>query len=454
MTKPHVLIVSYHFYPSTAVGAKRPSELAKYLGKEGCKVSVICASGRDNSGDSFYDVPDGIDVHSIQVPRKRLSAVWRWAKGAGSGSRETGNVGPLGDRMVPSSKSSLLRRVAAWPRLQLRAWNSFVHGDKAWLVRCAIQILRIRRRQSIDVVIASGPPIAGYLAAVLASRRFQAPLILDFRDPWYLNADIRKDSPLGGHFLMRAEDAMGQWCISNSARIVVASPGSTRATENAYELSGQPIDVVRNGYDPSSICTAPTPVGRLDMLYAGSLYLNRNPFPFLESLAEFLNDSDIDRSKIVLTLVGDCRAWKGRKLGPWLESNNLSENVRIRDRVDPDELSRMVERSNVLVNFAQGQPLQTPAKSYEYLVSGRDLLVITESDSDVARLHSDANLGVVVAPADNTAMQSALRGLYDHYVIQRKEFCSRGASVERFSRAKQLQDYFQIIGEVVNDSVD
>ena len=41
MDKTHVLVVSYHFYPSTEIGAKRPSETTRYLAEQGYPVTVI-----------------------------------------------------------------------------------------------------------------------------------------------------------------------------------------------------------------------------------------------------------------------------------------------------------------------------------------------------------------------------------------------------------------------------
>ena len=48
---PRVLIMSYHFYPSAAIGAKRMSELALFLLEKGIDVKVLCGSTRNEDAD-------------------------------------------------------------------------------------------------------------------------------------------------------------------------------------------------------------------------------------------------------------------------------------------------------------------------------------------------------------------------------------------------------------------
>jgi hypothetical protein len=43
----------------------------------------------------------------------------------------------------------------------------------------------------------------------------------------------------------------------------------------------------------------------------------------------------------------------------------------VRPAVPPAEASALMTEAEVLVNFAQGQPEQIPAKLYDYIASGR-----------------------------------------------------------------------------------
>ena len=64
----------------------------------------------------------------------------------------------------------------------------------------------------------------------------------------------------------------------------------------------------------------------------------------------------------------------------------LSLVVSVIPAVDPGELTAYMNASNVLINFAQGQARQIPAKSYDYLAWRRDVLTIAEpSATEVAK---------------------------------------------------------------------
>ncbi len=448
MTKPHALIVSYHFYPSAAVGAKRPSELAKFLESNGYKVSVLRGCEREDAVADVFDTP--IDIYSVKFPRKLVSSLWRKIKpGASIPTTTDSNADsrPADTKHAARSKSEIF-----WPRRQLRTWMSFLQGDKIWLVKAIIAVYGIPKNTKFDVIIATGPPVAGYLTGIVAARRFKAPLILDFRDPWYRHSSQESQQSTTLHPLARVEDYLGQMCISHCSGITTASPGTASYTKNSYDLSDQSVDVVLNGYDPDAICESMAPTGRLELLYAGTLYLNRNPFPFLKAIRDFADLPNIDRSKIQFILVGNCNDWNGVELLPWLQEQCLTDIVKIRDAVGHSELGGLISSSNVLVNFAQGQALQIPAKSYEYLVAGRDLILIAEEDSDVARLYSNAGVGLVIPPEDQEKALNALGILYDAYVTEESGFQASGRSTEIFSRGYQLHIFKQLLDNFPGNS--
>ncbi|MDJ0941110.1 MAG: glycosyltransferase [Woeseiaceae bacterium] len=405
--KPHYLIVSYHFRPSSAVGARRPTALKSFLEANGARVSVMrgVESGVDAAGDEATDL-------SVVFPKKRLSATWRALK-----ARRRGN-GPMGPMAPATVQATNAERDIAWIRDGLRAWNSYLQSDKLWLARFAWKLRGLPRSTRYSAIIASGPPLASYVAGLMAAERFAAPLVLDFRDPWFLHREFPRGTHPAHAYFGGREDRLGQRCIDRASLLVAASPGIADHLTRTYSVGSTPLTIVRNGYDEESIIDSAAPTGRLEMIYAGTLYYNRNPFPFLEALARFVTSDGIERDRMRFRLVGKCDRWNGLSVAAWIEEQGLGDVVSVNGLVPHDKLTKLIEASNVLVNFSQGQPLQIPAKSYEYLASKRDVFCIAESDSDVARLHEEAGYGDVVAPNDGDAMRETLARLYRKYVAQ------------------------------------
>jgi hypothetical protein len=146
--------------------------------------------------------------------------------------------------------------------------------------------------------------------------------------------------------------------------------------------------------------------------------------------------------------VGQCSEWGGTALEPWLAQHGIADVVRVLPSVPPAELTKLVAASNVLLNFAQGQPRQIPAKSYEYIASGREVLTIAETSSDVADLFREAGVGTIVEPDDRDGMARSIRRFYDRFVAQRRTVEVNEART-RFSRSSQLMKFEQTINDTL-----
>lgn len=445
MSKGAVLLISYHFYPSSEVGAKRPSETALFLQRNGFDVTVL--RGRDYS-DPANEVPPGLGdlrIVSVAIPRRWITELWlklkqlrgrrRSGSAAASAARSAKAPGPIGP--------------IDWLRRQVAAFEGFLQCDKRWFCKCVVRILWLRVRRRFDVVVASGPPMAGYACGVFAATVLRAPLILDFRDPWYLHGDPERKSAAPGHVFGRLENRLAHVCVSRASQIVVASPGIERHLRESFALDGKRIDLVRNGFDEHAAILEPPPAGRLAMLYAGTLYWNRNPFPFLSALATVCADPAVARKRISLKLVGRCAEWGGTPLAPWLRENGIDDVVSLIPTIPSSELRRLVVESNVLVNFAQGQPRQIPAKSYEYIASRREVLTIAERDSDVADLFREVGAGAFVQPDDSEGMARCIRAFYDELAVRGK-VAAATQNVVAFSRASQLARFLTAIDSTIH----
>jgi hypothetical protein len=124
--------------------------------------------------------------------------------------------------------------------------------------------------------------------------------------------------------------------------------------------------------------------------------------------------------------------------------------VKLLPFMKPSELGQYHDGANVLVNFAQGQPVQIPGKVYEQIASGKELLVIAEADSDTARLCREAQTGAIVEPDDGAALLRTVKRLYQFYVVEGRAFAAADGTAQRYSRGGQNRLYATLIEQVLS----
>jgi hypothetical protein len=79
--------------------------------------------------------------------------------------------------------------------------------------------------------------------------------------------------------------------------------------------------------------------------------------------------------------------------------------------VSSARVQELTQACNVIVNFAQGQPEQVPAKLYEQLVAHRHGLLFAEPDSESAKVAACVP-SILRLDDDATAVADALHQLY------------------------------------------
>lgn len=431
-----ILIVSYHFYPGSAVGAKRMSELARELVAAGHEVVAVCAPPpAERSDPALADRIEGVDRVTVPEPAKlvqRLSALRRrWQTHAGARAVAAGAADWSPRTETQQAKESLVRRIKRW----YHSFEWMVDDKKRWAWRASRRAAMLAVQQPFDCVISSGPPMSAHLAVLWARPLLRLPWIMDLRDPW--TDDSEWMSHVHSTLSRRLDRYLERRCIQAADQVLTTTAAYADLLRTRFPAKASAIEVIYNGFDTPVQTAIEPPRGELRLLYAGSLYYNRNPFPLLKALAALLDGEGIDRRKVSFRLVGHCADWQGRALQPWLRARALDDCVSVSPPVPAAEVRELQARANVLVNFAQGQPRQIPAKMFEYLAAGREMLLLTEADSASAELARRTAAAMVVDPEQPEALFAALRELYERYVRRGEGYRVDLERIGEFSRSRQ-----------------
>lgn len=384
-TKPHVLIVSHHFWPESF----RINQVAEDLMAAGAEVTVLTGFPGYPSGSVFpgYSPPKAmIEKHPAGFPIFRVPVVPR---GAGN----------------------------AW-RLILNYSSFIVSGAivGAWLLR--------KRRFDLVFVYCTTPVIQGYLGMWLRLVK-RARLVLWIQDLW-----PQALSAMGfvkSRFLLRIVDWLvsamyrGSDLIFGQSRAFVAHIGpragrtAVRYFPNPGEHDGVPADSPPLLLEPG-----------FNVIFAGNLGKAQALDMVVEAARLLRDDPEIH---IVLVGSGAAAPWIAREI----DAHRL-DNLKLTGRLPPEAMVGVYAQASALLLTLIDDPIiaQTiPSKLQSYLGSGRP--VIAAVNGEAARIVAEAGAGLATPAEDAAALADAVRTLKRMPAAERD---AMGAAARRLFEAE------------------
>jgi Glycosyl transferase 4-like domain len=442
--RPATIIVAFHFAPSPEVGARRMAALARCLQQKGESVTIVSAfEGLESltADDERWKELRGYQLIRIPVYRSgvlallvRLKHLLRRPRTVSSAHQSIVTAAPHHPAHSGSSPTSLLRR--------LLFDVMYIFDDRK---RWSWQAMR-RMRSGLPrgaVIIASGPPIAPLVAAIATGRRLGFPVIADLRDP--ICPEIEQGIADHHFYGQWGRQALERHVLRRATHVTTTSPSlSSRLQARFPEVAGR-ISCIYNGFDRSPVPPPRDTGNRLVIVYAGALYVNRDPFPFLEAVGDLVTQVGVDMSRIEIVFAGECDRYRGISLRGWLGDRPWRDAVTVLPFLGTTELVRLYERATLLLNFAEGQVMQIPAKTFELLALGRELLMLCEPQSDTAALVRGLRGVWCVQSRDAVGLRDRLRDIYRRHVVDGVLWAPSAAEVSRYSRAAQNETFMRLI---------
>lgn len=379
-----LLLISPVFPPSTEVGALRWVKLGQLAAARGWRVDVI--TGEDLPGfrsdpASLQSVGPGTRVWSVPLrpalAERVRAGIWRPLKAVlmGRPSDESAVVPPSVGQASDTFAATMLRAH--------RAQNHF-SSWLAWGRGVTTLARQIAQDHMPEVVISSGPPHMVHEAARRVAATLGLPLVLDLRDPWFIDhaepADLR--SPTWKHRTSAYESA-----CCHAARLIVANTESSAdILRGRYPELADRIMVAMNGADPEVRRHA----GRGDrfiIAHAGNLYSGRDPRPVFRGVRKFLDAVSVDGHvpDVRVAFVGG-QAYERVPLTQMAAEEGIGEVFTSGPPLPRDEALRFMGQAAVLVVLPQDWSVSVPAKVYEYIQFNAWLMVLSRQDDATTRL--------------------------------------------------------------------
>lgn len=379
-----VLIVAYYFPPVAASGAMRPLGFCRNLAEYGWQPQVLTTTP-----DCVYP-PHQVDQKlgervpaSVEVTRvpyiDRLQQMLQYRDLLRGLVRKT--VHQEGKKADAAASPAEPRAARATLKDFLLDW-AFAFPDRqcGWQTQAVRQLQALAKKDIPDVILATGGPWTSFLIGNTLAKHFNRPLVLDYRDPWNCNPYYSFSSDV----LTRKSRAVeARVCQAASHVIANTEELRERLVEEYGELRGR-CTWIPNGFDREVLAPEQVSRGQSDvsstslgyeLCHFGTVYGKRTPRVLLQALWELFQEGQLKPESIRLRFVGgwdtldqDCERYAANleKHGFLRREPPISHSVCLRE----------MQRSSVLLVLQPDSPLQVPAKIYEYIATGRPLLLI------------------------------------------------------------------------------
>jgi len=432
-----VLIITYYWPPSGGAGVQRWLKFAKYLPQYGWE-PIIYTPENPNFGLEDLSLLKDVSANTEILKTKIWEPyeIYKVLTGK-KGQKVNLSHAPKG------KKGGIIHKIA----LSLRG-NLLIPDPRCFWIKPSVSYLaEYLKIHPVDAIISTGPPHSLHMIGLQLHRKTRIPWIADFRDPW-TNIDFYKELNLTW-----LADKIHHWrenqVISEADCVVSVTP--TWCSELEAKKPKR-IELVHNGYDEDDVIAADVKLDTdFSLVYIGSLNAARNPKILWKALSELKNENHELLKLLKIKLVGSIEEVVLQDI----EEYGITEFVEKEGYLSHKEAIQYQQNAQVLLLLINNTPNSNgilTGKLYEYMASKRPILTIGPSKSDIAKVLTETDAGVMIDFDDVAGIKSAVVQLFDKF--KNNELISTASGFEQYSRRVQCGVMAKILDEITaNNSI-
>jgi glycosyltransferase involved in cell wall biosynthesis len=382
-----VLIVAYYFPPSVDAGAKRALGFYRNLSSHGYHPLVLTVAGGNYLTVDGVPTEDGPDVFRAR-PRKPF----------------------LRRHSTTSSSSGAPPPDTPFRRLARRIYREVVYIPDGYhgFFRPACDLAsRLMQQQQIDLLFTMTTPYTSLRVGYALNKRFGLPWVADFRDLWTAYHGGYPYSPVR----RKIDEHLERKWVSRAQCLVTVGNGLKHKLQEQFP--GKPAYAISNGYLEHAHQPLP-PLARdtLRMVFTGTLYedFDHSIRPLCEALECLRQQAPVAFSQLSVDFFGSVN----RQFGQLRQRFGLDTVLQYRGRLGPDDIMRIQREADLLLLLLPEELADAiPTKTFEYLASGRPILLIGPPRGEAAQVVEATRSGRVFSPSQTSEIATFLLHLID-----------------------------------------
>ena len=195
MNNKRVLLISYHFPPSTEVGGKRISDFARMLSEFGWDTYVLTVKDRYLGGFDSERLKDlgritvfkAGRIPNIKHVYLRLKAFYLKKI-----KKSSVDINELEKLFVHTECNTTFRKIKDWVEM---LFIGFPDEYRTWIIPAVFKSVKEIKRYKIDYIVTTLPPPSAHLIGLLVKKITGVKWVADYRDPWLTPVDYTKPMP-------------------------------------------------------------------------------------------------------------------------------------------------------------------------------------------------------------------------------------------------------------------
>jgi glycosyltransferase involved in cell wall biosynthesis len=424
-TKRKVLILTYYWPPASGPGVQRFLKISKYISDFGWQPVILTV---ENTSSSSVDYSLGDDVESLLVFKTRTFEPFEiYNRLLGKKGKQVG-TGLIGFE----NNKGFFKKIT----LFIRA-NFFIpDARKGWSRFALKEATRIIEENKIEAIITTGPPHSVHLIGLKLKKKFNLPLIADFRDPW-INIFYNKFFPRTKRTKSK-DKKLEDSVLMNADLISVVSNGLSEE----FKDRAKKIEVVYNGFDPADIPeTIPEKTEKFRLSYVGNFKPNQNIKVFWEAIAELKKEIPEFRTNFILNLTGNLNSG----LFEFINKFDLKDIVETSSYVSHSDAVKLMVNSGMLLFIipnTESNHLIITGKLFEYIASGSPVLSIGPTDGNASEILRDSGRDEMIGYSGKEQIKEQIKKYFTLWLNNSgKLFKHPETDNKKFSRKHQANQF-------------
>lgn len=386
------LVISYYFPPMGLSGVQRTLKFAKYMSEYNWEPTVITTgkTGYYAHDISLLEEAENSKINIVRTEAFDINSI----------------LSRFGTIKMPNER---LRKF-----LGKLSKTFFIPDNKtAWSNAAYKKATELIKKEKFDVIYLSIPPFSPFSMAKKLNKKFDIPLIVDYRDLWFGNHFAFYPTPYHKMRHKKLEDT----ALRSADRVIVVNRIIKEKLITTYKfLNFDDVTIIPHGYDPADFDNLErNPDSRLfrkiKILYSGIFYENVTPKYFLQAFKKLTIEYPEIAENFELHFAGHFRR-ENEKL---VKSLKLSEFVLNHGYMNHKDVVKKLIDSDVLwVMLGNGKNMNSVSsgKVFEYFGSRKPILAtVPEGATRNAVLEYGASF--IAEPDDIDGIKNKLIEIYE-----------------------------------------